>query len=111
MISLHTPDGDAELVALCAEIATLEVQINAIVNVCQTIEEEEADVVADPLRDSQKEMIERICAMRATTLAEVAARARALIAWAPDYSGKVGSDYLDEKMLGALLRDLTAVTS
>ena len=46
--------------------------------------------------------------LRATTLAGQVARARSLVLWeGDDPSGNVTSEYINERLLGAILRDLT----
>ena len=98
---------DAELVHLAAQIGDLERRINTIRDAATTIEAEEAsEAETEPMEEQQAELIDRLCALRATTHAGLVARGSALLAYAPDYRRHVHSAFVDEKMLGALLRDL-----
>ena len=115
---VRLPDGrksksdnpDRELIAVCAEFDAIERHINShYAGGSRNIEDdEERDAVIEPFQEAQDPLLERIVALRATTPAGFTARARTLALWNLDATRKIGPDhYLEDRMLAALLRDMT----
>ena len=101
---------DAELIRLCGEFDALQRRILALYPEGATpIEDdnERAEAIA-PLSDAQDELLDRICALRATTPAGIKARAKTLVLFVPDKAECADDEggYVDERMIAALLRDL-----
>ena len=66
------------------------------------------DVAIAPFQEAQEPLLERIIALRATTLDGFKARARTLALWNQDAMRQIGpGHYLEDRMLAALLRDMT----
>ncbi len=59
------------------------------------------------MNHAQEPLLDRIVALRATTLDGFMARARTLAGWDVEATRKIGEDnYLNDRMLAALLRDM-----
>jgi len=104
----HRPD--AALIAVCAEFDVIERHINShYAGGSRKIEDdEERDAVIAPLQEAQRPLLDRIIALRATTLDGFMARARTLALWDPDAMRQIGpGHYLEDRILAALLRDMT----
>ena len=75
------------------------------------VTEHEEDAVQperDLIQQAQHYLAARMVELRATTLAGQVTRARSLVLWeGDDPSGNVTSEYINERLLGAILRDLT----
>jgi hypothetical protein len=99
---------DAELIRLCGQFVALEHRMEGffIGGATPIVDDDERDVARAPLEEEQEELAARMCAMRATTLAGLVARANALVIWAPDLAEGAEGDHLDKQMLAALLRDM-----
>ncbi len=101
---------DAELIAVCAEFDVIERHINShYAGGSRNIEDdEERDAAIAPMEEAQAPLLERIIALRATTLDGFMARARTLALWDLDAMRQIGpGHYLEDRMLAALLRDMT----
>ncbi len=102
--------ADAELIAVCAEFDAIERHINShYAGGSRKIEDdEERDAAIAPFQEAQAPLLERIIALRATTLDGFMARARTLALWDLDAMRQIGpGHYLEDRMLAALLRDMT----
>ncbi len=100
---------DCELIAVCAEFDAIERHINShYAGGSRNIEDdEERDVAIAPFQEAQEPLLERIIALRATTLDGFMARARTLALWDLDAMRQIGpGNYLEYRMLAALLRDM-----
>jgi hypothetical protein len=71
-------------------------------------DERERDRAQEPITDMQAPLVDRICALRATTLAGHSARGAALVAWAADHLDADEDACWNERLLAAALRDLSA---
>ena len=104
-------DPDAELLAACAEFDRLERAYIATFPDDHDVTEHEEDAVQperDLIQQAQHYLAARMVELRATTLAGQVARARSLVLWeGDDPSGNVTSEYINERLLGAILGDLT----
>lgn len=104
----HAADNpDAELIALCGQFDALEQQALALYDGPTRIkDEDECDALHDAITDQQRPLLARLCEMRATTEAGFRARAATANLW---WNVKPEPDeaYWDERMIMALLRDLT----
>ena len=101
---------DAELIRLCGEFERAATPHHGPYSEGATpIEDdnERAEAIA-PLSDAQDELLDRICTLRATTLAGIKARAKTLVLFVPDKAECADEEggYVDERMIAALLRDL-----
>ena len=104
---------DAKLLALLAEFDALERGIrDAYPKNCTHAEEEQADRLAEPMRERQHALLDPICQTKAKTIEGIFARRRSLSLWdgggwisAPDSS----SQYHDKRLISALVRDLSAL--
>ncbi len=104
------PDPDAELIALCAEFDRLEAEwedTDTDAPVGDAAREAARDAHQDRLGTTQREIAERMHAIRATTAAGQAARARSLVRWAPDLMET--SDTIEAMLRSAIYRDLTGI--
>ena len=100
---------DAELIELCAAIDALQVQADALYVGPGRIADEDARMEAlAPIADAQHPMIERMCELRPATLQGHLVRARTYWRWDKD-PPEWDSDYFNEAMQGAILRDLAAL--
>jgi hypothetical protein len=60
-----------------------------------------------PIEEQQQVLLDRICAIRATTTEGLTARAKSLALWAPDLIHETTPDFCyDTRMAAALLRDM-----
>ncbi len=101
---------DAELIAVCAEFDAIERHINShYAGGSRKIEDdEERDVAIAPFQEAQEPLLERIIELRASTPDGFIARARTLALWDTEAIRHIGPEnYLNERMLVALLRDMT----
>ncbi len=104
---------DAELIRLCAECDALQARIDKqYTTPWEHLSPSEAharevaiDAAIEPLTDAQDLLLERICAMRATTPQGHAARARTLIAWDKDPCW-TDDECWNNQLIGAIVRDL-----
>jgi hypothetical protein len=97
---------DAELIAACAEFDVLERRFHA------------AHCMGGPaqldsfyLHEERAAALDHITSMRATTGAGFAALASTLRLFAEDLVEKTADDYWDDRLIGMLLRDMTATTA
>ena len=100
---------DATLLAACAEVIALQDRIDALWAE-RAGDEDAIDAAVAPIEAEQEEPLERVCALRATTLAGHQARVRALLAWDKD-PPTADDGCWNDAMVGALLRDLTQVSA
>ncbi len=103
------PHPDRELIGVCAEFDAIERHINShYAGGSRKIEDdEERDGAIAPFQEAQAPLLERIIALRATTLDGFMARARTLALWDLDAMRQIGpGHYLEDRMLAALLRDM-----
>jgi hypothetical protein len=96
---------DAELIAICNEIAALEHHMWQVMPPQFEGREKEMDAAHEPFREKQYKLLGRAVEMRAGSLDGFRAKARALRAWASDYACGVGYDDL---LISSLLDDLLA---
>lgn len=100
---------DAALLRLCAEFDALERQYQALF-VGANAEGDDAEERRKPAEDAiaalQGPLLDRICALRATTPEGWRARAGTLALYAPHIARHDPGDHVDSRMVGALLRDL-----
>ncbi len=104
---------DAELIRLCGECDALQSKIDAIwadrkthLPVPEQIAIEHVrDAAQQPFLKAQDPLLERICAMRATTPHGHAARARTLLAWDRDPCWTHDGCW-NSQLIGAIVRDL-----
>ncbi|MBB2167257.1 hypothetical protein HLH36_02605 [Gluconacetobacter aggeris] len=109
-VSAQGCDGDVELIHLCREFKALEDMgrssfpggINHIEN------DADRDRYMKPICDMQEAILARICELRAVTKDAMIARAQALVAFSPDLLDEPSAGYWDQRLLAALLRDMTA---
>ncbi len=98
---------DAELIALCGEFDDLRRQIDALFEGPGRIaNEEERDVAAAPLEAAQDALVERICAMRASTIEGYRARLVSAALYDPSIFHLSGEGFPAHRMVGAVIRDL-----
>src|SRR5205085_2014995 len=99
---------DAELIALCAQFDTGERQYLAIYE--QVADDDAADRAAAPIRAAQRLLLNRICAIRATTLEGFRARIRTVMLedqeLDPTAEAETGEWYFNVRLMAVLLRDL-----
>jgi hypothetical protein len=101
---MSTPDG--ELIVLCAKFDQLEAQVVGLFSGPGKIaDDHERDSAIAPIEAAQRELVHRICAVPAATIAGMQAKARSLVTWAPDRMK--GCVFIDELLLASLLVDLT----
>jgi len=107
------PHPDAGLLAAIAAFDALQAEIDShYCNGSAPIEDDdERDIVNDPVRDEQRPLVDVICTLRATTPEGGAARARSLAAYDPGLLRPEGGEngYCNERLVAALLRDLAAI--
>ena len=100
---------DAELLELCAAIDALQVQADALYVGPGRIENDDVrDDVLAPITGEQVPMIERMCELQPATLQGHLVRARTYWGWDKDPPER-DSEYCNEAMQGAILRDLAAL--
>jgi hypothetical protein len=99
------PSPDAELLRACAAFDQLEAQANATFTGYENDSPEEAAAEAERGRiyDEQDPYVDVICSTVARTKEGMQAKARSLMAWAPDMLRHGGRE---ELLLGSLLNDL-----
>ena len=100
---------DAELLSALARFGEIEHTIWPTEGAgCRTIEEEDARArLMAPLRAEQAALVNRACALRATTLDGLRARARVLLLWDTELpTADAPESCIDDRMLAALIRDL-----
>jgi hypothetical protein len=105
------PSPDAELIRLCEELIRLDERYCEIVDAAAPslteADDDRVNALVQPITDSILTLKNKILPMRATTLAGVAARARAYHAACWDnIAGYYAS--IDEDAIAALVRDLIA---
>ncbi len=107
-----TPTGeDGELVAACGQFDALQRQVGELFDGPARIEDEaERDVALRPIEAAQDALLDRLCSLRAATLEGHHARAATVALYDPDILGKIDEGHIVERMVAALLRDLTAET-
>ena len=105
---------DAELIDLCAECDALQARMDALYAVprpsnlsnAQHVALEKArDLLEQPLAEAQDPLLERICAIRATTPQGQSARARTLLGWDKDPCWTDDGCW-NSQLIGAIVRDL-----
>ena len=101
------PSPDAELLRACAAFDQLEAQANATFTGYENDSPEEAvaEVERSRIYDEQDPYVDVICSSVAQTKEGMRAKARSLMAWAPDMLRHGGRE---ELLLGSLLNDLLA---
>ena len=101
------PSADAELIAACATYDDLNRQF---CDVCETDDDEERMYAAQRSLSARMDpVLDRICSLQATTAEGFKARGKTLAEFNPELLEDWGkSEYNDERMLFALVRDLTA---
>ena len=102
--------ADAELIEACAEYTRLDAAF------VQFLDEHADDVDVPAYRGDgeQRTLLGRVCSLRATTLAGIAARIETLAQFSPDAldpDDPENSAFSDARMTAALLRDLHAMLS
>ena len=103
------PSPDAELLEACAAFDNLERAYIAVPRDFwpDTPEQRAALAEQDRIVTAQKPLVDRICALRTVTREGQAARVRSLILWeGDDPTGNVDTGQVNERLLGAILRDL-----
>ena len=106
--------ADAELIELCGRFDALERGIGALHSSgsAPITDDDERAAAAAPMEARQDALLGRLCAMRAVTLAGLAARADTLALWADlDRAESCEGDCWDDRMLAALLRDLRGMAA
>lgn len=101
VLGRNSPHSDAELIATCVRFQEIDRQIN------EAYADRDFDT-EDPLYGSLEAVVARICDLHAATLEGWQARARALAVYSPYLLGPIKNGSFQEKMTGALLRDLLA---
>ncbi|MCP1229874.1 hypothetical protein [Acetobacter indonesiensis] len=99
--------SEQRLVALCEEFIAVEFKVDAVHAACETFEQEEAaEAQLKALYAEEKVILEKLEAIKATTLAGFIAKARAFAAWdRGDHLSKDSGDW-DIIMLGSLIQEL-----
>jgi arginase family enzyme len=100
---------DAELIAACAEFDALESQRAGVLHGPDAIVDEAArNKLFAFIQEMQKPTLDRVCSLRATTLEGYFARARTVLLEDLELhpAEMVESGSTNERLLGALLRDL-----
>ena len=98
---------DAELLEACANADEVQRRIDALwTGPTRVDDDNQRDTLLDPLRDEQHPFLEQVVDLRAQTLAGHMARARTLLLWDKDPPSADDSYYMNERLMGALLRDL-----
>ena len=108
------PSPDAELLAFSAAFDALEHRCNALYEgPTRIINDDERDIALAPIRDEQERLLTPLMDLRAQTLAGARARLQTLLLWdkdlAPEDDAAAEGDYVNHRLLAALLRDLDAV--
>ena len=104
---------DAALIADCAEYGRLGALSNDVWNSAVTDAEcDRADDLTEQWHGRQEELLDLIVETRASTLAGVTARARALVRYDPDMADPegFGANGWNDYVARAVIRDLLAVT-
>lgn len=104
---------DAELLEACARFRALNDRHAAIYNAeygPEFPDDDSKDAAWSIHRPQQSAALDALCAARATTLEGVVARGLTLAEYAPDLMDPdERSDYVDDRQIMALLRDLVAL--
>ncbi len=101
-------EPDRELIGLCQAFVALEDRIDGFYSDGATpvADDVARDAAAAPFHDRQKALLDSICAMPATTIAGLMARAAMMLRWAGEMADDPGPDgHWDARMVAALLRD------
>jgi hypothetical protein len=103
------PSPDAALIALCSRFDELERMSQQFLNSGDNdhLTDAQAATVTTPWHDEQAELLPRILALPAATMAGFVARAKMAVLWAPDLLENPYEGWHME-MAGALMRDLLA---
>ncbi|MDT8261994.1 hypothetical protein RQ832_01920 [Roseomonas sp. DSM 102946] len=106
---LPQPSPDAELIRLCRAFDDLEGCIQALYEDGATpiVDDDERSVAIEPLRERQAPILDRICALRATTPEGVRARAWTLRKWDVDLMSDGHQGDANDRLIRALILDLT----
>jgi hypothetical protein len=105
--------ADAELIRLCKEFDVLELQFIALHDGTDRIEDdEERGAFIDPILEAQESLLDQLCALRATTLQGLTPHFRTLMLEDQDLSAEqlLESPFMNQRLMGCLLRDLASVT-
>jgi len=105
------PHADAELLAVCAAFDATEHKYRRLFyGPARIVDDDERALAQEPIYAEQERLLEPLCRLRATTLDGFRARARTLALWAPDLlvPDETMEPTTDERMVAALLRDMTA---
>ena len=99
---------DAELIALCADLDTLERRIDALFTHGSGLDFEAADAAACVIEVDQRALLNRICALTPATDAGCCALARSLALLAPDYGDPAVylTATMDERLATTLARGM-----
>jgi len=106
-------DHDAELLDLIARFDALERRINLTYqegHPAHIEDDHERDAFKAPMEAEQEELLDRICDLEARTLQGFKARAASLILWsaeAREAASGEAAEFWHDRLLGALLRDIT----
>lgn len=102
----RAPKPDGELIDVCQAFDTLERSYQDHGNAIGS--DDLCDELASQTQADQSPLLDRACALRATTIDGVLARARTLFLYDATVRPErlLASDYVNERLLGALLRDL-----
>jgi hypothetical protein len=102
--------GDGELIRLCAEFDALERRIISFHTggSAYIVDDAARQRAIDPIQDEQLPLLDRIVELRAITAEGWKARAATLVLYTPHYVN-VREPYVDQRMIGALLRDMVAM--
>lgn len=102
--------SEQRLVALCEEFVRLEFQVDAIHARCETFEQEQAvEPQLSALYQQEKDVFDKINAIKATTLEGFIAKARAYAAWDRGDQLSKDSGNWDIAMLGQMVQELVAL--
>ena len=109
--AVHAASPDGELIRLCRESDEMNRRIMAVYPIRALAEaEEECDRLTAPLQAALDDLLNHICAVRATAPEGFKARARTLALWNPDVLKTAGEEgaYWEDRMVAALVRDMLA---
>ena len=108
-VAAHVVQPDAELIALCAEMDTMEHRIDAMFDgVMSDMSFEAADAAACIIEMDQRRLLDRICALTPATDEGCSAVARSLALLAPDYGlpNVYVTACIDERLANLLARGM-----
>jgi len=102
---------DAELIATLLTFDAMERRVLATYDGPDAIEDEdERQAFVRPIVAAQKLLMDKICALRATTMEGLLTRVRTVLFEDQDIMpDSIASTYVNERLLGSLLRDLSVL--